>query len=112
PGVFLLFDALGGRVSDLAPADTAFVHRRALASVQATRGIVAGDVAGARAEITQIQKALSTIVGAGAYVNYIDPEMTDWATACYGENLGRLRQVAKIYDPDGVFVFAQNVATA
>jgi hypothetical protein len=112
PGVFLLFDALGGKVSDPSPTDTAFVHRGALASVQATRGVVAGDVAGARADITQVQKALSAIVGPGAYVNYIDPEMSDWASACYGDNLARLRRVAEKCDPDGVFAFAQNVSKA
>jgi hypothetical protein len=52
---------------------------------------------------------LSGIVGAGAYINYIDPRMTDWAEASYGANLPRLQQVAQAVDPDGFFAFAQAI---
>ena len=110
-GIFLLFDGLGGAVAELRPDETAFPHREALASVQVAHGLtVPEDAPSARQEVASVQMALAGIVGSGAYVNYIDPNMSDWASACYGTNLPRLRQVAERYDPDGVFSFAQNVA--
>jgi hypothetical protein len=56
-----------------------------------------------------VQAALGERVGPGAYVNYIDPDQQDWATASYGANLPRLRELAGRYDPDRVLGFAQSV---
>jgi FAD/FMN-containing dehydrogenase len=55
---------------------------------------------------------LTPIVGGGAYVNYIDAGMPNWAQAYYGDNLTRLRQVAQRYDPDQLFTFPQAITTA
>jgi len=109
-GINLLIDALGGAIADRAPHETAFVHRTALASVQIHTGATADTEASAKQAVAHIQKSLAAIVGTGAYVNYIDPDMSDWATACYGSNLARLRAVAHAYDPDQIFAFAQNVS--
>ncbi|MFJ8961689.1 FAD-binding protein [Lentzea sp. NPDC102401] len=38
-----------------------------------------------------------------------DPQMPDWANAYYGSSLTRLREVARKYDPDRVFSFAQGL---
>jgi FAD/FMN-containing dehydrogenase len=103
-GMVLLFDSLGGAVGHPKPADTAFVHRAAHASVQ----IYSGSAAAAPA-VTRVQRALAPVVGAGAYVNYLNPAQTDWAAAYYGGNLPRLRRVITRYDPDGVFTFPQSV---
>jgi hypothetical protein len=103
----LLFDSLGGQVGQLRPSDTAFVHRAAHGSVQVYSGSAASGPAVAR-----VQAALAPLVGAGAYVNYLNPAQTDWATAYYGANLPRLRSVVKHYDPDGVFTFPQSVLHA
>lgn len=46
----------------------------------------------------------------GAYVNYIDPLQENWATAYYGDNLARLRQIKKAVDPEPAFFrFQQSV---
>ena len=39
----------------------------------------------------------------GAYPNFPDPELTDWARAYWGANHERLRRVKQRYDPDAVF---------
>jgi FAD/FMN-containing dehydrogenase len=107
PGMVLLFDSLGGQVAEVGRAETAFAHRRALASVQ----IYSESATGGEAVIG-LQQALAPLVGTGAYVNYLNPDQTDWATAYYGTNLPRLRKVIKKYDPTGVFSFAQSVLRA
>jgi FAD/FMN-containing dehydrogenase len=117
PGVDLLFDALGGEVGRVPVAATAFPHRAALASVQIYAATGAADPRHAMREaraVAEIGGGLDALLGggAGAYVNYLDPAMPDWAAACYGSNLGRLRAAARRYDPGGVFAFAQGLASA
>ena len=103
----LLFDALGGQVATIKTADTAFAHRSAHASVQIYSGSAASSPA-----VVAMQQALAPVVGTGAYVNYLNPAQTDWATAYYGANRARLHRVISKYDPDGVFTFAQSALRA
>ena len=98
----ILLDSLGGAVSRVEPGDTAFPHRKALASAQIYSS---GDAR----SVAEVRDGLGTLAGPHGYVNYIDPAMPDWATAYYGDNLPRLRKVAATYDPDKVFRFAQAV---
>jgi FAD/FMN-containing dehydrogenase len=104
----LLLDSLGGAVADVAPDATAFPHRTALASAQIYAGAEAGGQAATRA-VDEVRDGLGELTGQLGYVNYIDPDMPDWASAYYGDNLARLREVADRYDPDGVFAFAQGL---
>jgi hypothetical protein len=107
PPMVLLFDALGGKVGRIAPADTAFPHRRALASVQ----VYSGATGGKRA-VAGVQQKLASLVGRGAYVNYLNAGQSDWAQASYAANLPRLRAVVRSYDPHGVFSFPQSALRA
>ncbi|MGA9309315.1 MAG: BBE domain-containing protein, partial [Pseudonocardiaceae bacterium] len=67
--------------------------------------------AAAVSSMAQMRDRLTGIVGGGAYVNYLDAGMPNWAQAYYGDNLTRLRQVAQRYDPDRLFTFPQAIAT-
>jgi FAD/FMN-containing dehydrogenase len=106
-GVDLLFDSFGGAIAEVDPRATAFPHRRALASIQVLKGTTRSARAEATRDVAEVQSALATIAGQGAYVNYIDPNMPNWAEAAYGDNLPRLQVVSRKYDPDGFFSFAQ-----
>jgi hypothetical protein len=108
-GLDLLFDSLGGAVSELAPDATAFPHRNAVASIQIYKGCDAGSRSSAVRTVGEIQNGLTGIVGSGSYINYIDPNQADWATASYGGNLPRLQGLAAKYDPDSVFGNTQGV---
>jgi FAD/FMN-containing dehydrogenase len=48
-------------------------------------------------------------VSGAAYVNYCDTELPDWASAYWGANLARLKQIKASLDPDNVFRHAQSV---
>ncbi|WP_410650198.1 FAD-binding oxidoreductase [Amycolatopsis sp. cmx-4-54] len=105
-GMDLLVDGLGGAVADIAPDATAFWHRKALGSVQIYSQADARNRSTATDSVAEVVTGLGL---GGGYVNYIDPALPDWMTAYYGGNATRLKQVAKTYDPDKVFGFAQAV---
>ncbi|MGW6932747.1 FAD-binding oxidoreductase [Lentzea sp. NPDC054927] len=106
---YLIFDSLGGAVSDVAANATAFPHRDALACAQIYFKTPPEAATEAAKAMGQARDGLGALVGETGYVNYIDPQLPRWAEAYYGANLGRLREVAARYDPDKVFAFAQSV---
>jgi FAD/FMN-containing dehydrogenase len=108
----LVFDALGGVVNEVAPTDTAFVHRRFLASIQSSynwTALTPASQIAAGARWLEHVRATVYDPANGAYQNYIDPALPDWSTAYYGENLPRLERIKHAVDPDDVFTFAQSV---
>lgn len=53
--------------------------------------------------------ALTPWLGSSAYFNYADPSIIDYPTAYWGDNVPRLQQVKRSYDPHNVFSFPQSV---
>ena len=109
----VLLDALGGAVSELAPDATAFPHRNALATAQyiVSWAAIASPAVAERSIswLRSYRAAMVPHVGNDAYVNYIDPDLTDWQRAYYGDNYPRLQQVKATYDPNNLFTFPQAV---
>jgi len=114
-GGALAFDAYGGVINRIASDATAFVHRDALACIQATYSwsayTSAAELAGGAAWLTWLGAEVFDAV-TGAYQNYIDPTLTDWRRAYYGSNLERLVKVKRDYDPENRFHFAQSIPLA
>ena len=107
------FDALGGAVGDVHTSGTAFPWRAALADIQYTATWRFAQATAHPARYDQfVQKersALLPYVGPSGYANYADPSLHDYASAYWGPNLAKLRQVKKTYDPHNVFSFPQSV---
>jgi FAD/FMN-containing dehydrogenase len=112
PDLHLIVDGLGGEVARVPATATAFPHRAADASVQVYLKTTAAAAPAATREVGEVRDALALIVGSGAYVNYIDAAMPNWAAAYYGTNLPKLRTVATKYDPNRLFTFAQAIDRA
>ncbi len=110
--VFVIIDGLGGAIGEVTAADSAFPHRQALATMQIYRRTTPAEQAAAASMVAEVRDQLTGVVGDGAYVNYLDASMPNWARAYYGDNLPRLRQVAQHYDPDRLFTFPQAITSS
>ncbi|WP_202565766.1 FAD-binding oxidoreductase [Agreia sp. COWG] len=102
-------DALGGAVSTVAPDATAFVHRKALFSVQYTGTFVDGtDPSPIDTYVRGFRSAMTAHWQNWAYVNYSDATIPDAPTAYYGDNLSRLTALKKKFDPHSLFTQPQS----
>ena len=101
-------DALGGRVGDIGPSDTAFVHRTALMTVQYTATFAGSAAARAQTYVRGFRSAMLPHWGNHAYVNYADAAVDDAKQAYFGANAGRLARVKRQYDPEGFFTQPQS----
>lgn len=109
-GAALIFDASGGAINRVHAAETAFVHRNALFSIQyfsSWVGSGAGDLKWNR----NLYAAMRPYVSGFAYQNYIDPDLKAWKHAYYGSNLRRLVAVKRKHDPHDFFHFPQSIPT-
>lgn len=96
-------DALGGAVSQVGVADTAFPWRSALWSAQYTATFADGtDPAPFDAYVRGFRAAMQPAWGTAAYANYCDAAITD-PTAYFGSNTSRLHRIAQAADPGGTF---------
>jgi FAD/FMN-containing dehydrogenase len=109
-------DALGGAVNRVAPADTAFVHRDAIALAQLTTtwtgAAGAAQVAAQQRWLTGFRDALAPYGNGEAYQNYLDPTLAGWQRAYYGRNYDRLVRVKAAYDPGGLLRAPQGIPVA
>lgn len=111
-GLDIMFDALGGAVSRIADDATAFPYRSALSTVQVYQTTTPAKRSEANKTVAAVRDGLADLVGNAAYVNYIDPKLPDWGQAYYGDNLSKLQQVARDYDPHQLFSFPQSLHKA
>jgi FAD/FMN-containing dehydrogenase len=107
------FDSAGGAIAAVAPDATAVPWRTALATVQYTAtwayADASADPSPYDAFVQGERAALAPWLGSGAYANYADPSLANFAQDYWGANLPRLQQVRKTYDPNGVFDYPQAV---
>ncbi|MBV9803490.1 MAG: FAD-binding oxidoreductase [Solirubrobacterales bacterium] len=99
----ILFDSYGGAINDVAPAATAFVHRRVLFCIQ----YLTYDGGGSWLSATHAR--MRPYVTGGAYFNYTDPSLPNWQTAYYGSNYPRLESIRRAVDPHHYFNFPQAI---
>lgn len=111
PGsVKLTFEALGGAVEDVPPAETAYPHRATSYLVEYRSEFNdASQRVQYRKAMDDVRAVLKPYTTGGVYVNYPYPDLENWAEAYWGANLPRLMETKKKWDPDNVFRHAQSV---
>ncbi len=99
----ILFDSYGGAINQVAPAATAFVHRKVLFCIQYLSYNGGGNW------LSATHAKMRPYVTGGAYVNYTDPGLSNWQTAYYGSNYHRLLTIRRAVDPHHYFNFPQAI---
>ncbi|MFC0189817.1 FAD-binding oxidoreductase [Fictibacillus aquaticus] len=97
--------ALAGNVMKQSPADTAYVHRKALFSLLYITKWQEKEEA--RKNVKWVERMRDELLpfAEGAYVNFHDNCIENWLEQAYGSNLPRLREIKTKYDPENVFTF-------
>jgi FAD/FMN-containing dehydrogenase len=108
---YVVCDAYGGVLGEVAPDATAFAHRKGtLFCLQYGSEWDGPAHTKERLEdMSQFYASLRPYMSGGAYVNYCDLDLPDYATAYWGANLPRLKQIKGAFDPGNVFHHAQSV---
>jgi hypothetical protein len=75
----VLLDSIGGAAGRVGAGDTAFPHRRALATAQIYQGSAS---AAAHSAVSEVRTSLGDLFGGSAYVNHIDQDLPNWASGC------------------------------
>ncbi len=112
PGALSLeCEALGGTISEVPVADTAFPHRKdALFKIQYSSEVRDAKNTSDNLQILSNQyQAMRPHMSGAAYVNYCDTDLEDWPRAYWQSNLERLKSVKRQYDPSNVFRHGQSV---
>ena len=113
PGIYVICDAYGGAIAQVAADATAFAHRGALFSVQyGSTWSDPNDTPRRLADMRDLYAAMRPYMSGAAYVNYCDLDLADWPNAYWGANLARLQQIKSAFDPDNIFRHAQSVPPA
>lgn len=103
----------GGKVKDVAPDATAFVHRKedlllgCLATWEPTDdpGLIAANLAW----LDHFYAAMQPYCSGGSYQNFADRGLANWQQAYYGQNLARLETVKRAWDPNNLFHYPQSI---
>ena len=109
----LLLDAQGGAIDNVAPGQSAFIHRNMRSSVQIASYYSGGAaaLAGARGFVAAARRALAPIATNQAYQNYPDADMTTWRKAYYGNQYSDLVSFKHERDPENLLTFPQSIGS-
>jgi FAD/FMN-containing dehydrogenase len=112
--VTALCDPYGGAIAGVAANATAFPHRGSSTYIiqYYSNWGAAGETQTRIDRIRQVYAAMRPFMGNACYVNYCDMDLADYATAYWGLNLPRLKQVKQAVDPRDFFKHGQSVPLA
>jgi FAD/FMN-containing dehydrogenase len=103
----------GGKVNEVAPDATAFVHRNAdflfkgevLWEPEDDPNVIAANLEW----LDGFMEAMQPHLSGGAYQNFTDRTLANWPQEYYGDNFARLVEVKRAWDPGNLFRFPQSI---
>ena len=112
----IIMNLLGGKIDEIGEDETAYPHRKAIVSAEYYLPLHPSasnsQIDTAQAKQNGFRQVMAPWSTGGAYVNYIDPLITDWQQAYYGEHYFKLQAVKSQYDPNNVFNHGQSILPA
>jgi len=111
----MLLEHFHGAATRVAPGDTAYALRRSgYNSLILGEWTEPSDTERSVAWARESYAAMQPFLGSQRYLNYLDEDDANVSAlaAVYGENLPRLRQIKKQYDPDNFFRMNVNIPPA
>lgn len=109
PFLNVLFSTMGGAMADISSTDTAFFYRDTKYFINyTTQWLKENEDQNQKAELTSLRERLLPYT-IGDYVGNPDPDLKDYLTSYYGENVTRLESVKCKYDPENIFQFEQSI---
>lgn len=111
PNSLLVWTHMGGKIEKVKPEATAFWHRKArflweVKAIWANDDQLLQNVDWGY----QLGEAMKPN-DVGAYVNYIDPLLSNWKEEFYGGNYNELVRIKKEWDPKNRFTFQQAIGS-
>lgn len=104
------FEAVGGKANEPHIAATAYPHRSAQTIVHLTKTVMAHEHrASMIAAMDEVAGSLDRYSTGGKYVNYPEGDLPNWAIAYWGENLPRLSEIKRRFDPGNMFRHGQSI---
>ena len=96
-------------IADVAVEATAFPHRACQVVIQIKA--IWSNTTEAAANVEWVRAVHESIAAnlSGAYVNYMDPELSHWEAAYYSLNYPRLQRAKAAVDPTNFFHFRQSI---
>lgn len=108
--VDVTFEPMGGAAAGFGKADSAFIHRDAAFAVYFLSTFRRPGDLEKRQPVLEAARALIRPEATGCtYVNYPEVGLENWQRRYWGENLERLVEIKKRYDPGNLFRHAQSV---
>jgi FAD/FMN-containing dehydrogenase len=108
---FVYFEPLGGAISRVDPAATAFPHRDAIYSFHINAGWMHSSEDAAMMEWTRsFHEEMKEFSSGGVYVNLLSEDEKERIPTAYGLNYDRLVKLKQKWDPENVFQHNYNIA--
>lgn len=107
------FFLLGGAIDSRSPQDMAMVHRGytmlSSAEIEYTSIDDAQTLAANEQWLDNFHNEMEPFTSSYCYQNFIDHDQRNYLNAYYGNNLARLMEVKRTYDPGNMFSYPQSI---